>query len=272
MNTRELKKYKYEESVLKFFLKENPIVSWKDLITNQPRTIDFRFRTEQGIVGIELTRFSRDEGASAKRQSLYDSIVKEAQKIFCSKNTTHLHVNVHLWHKENISSKNAKQFSVAIAATVLQNLDYIKTSTISNPVSLKLIINNNIEGKLYVRNVGDEFTSLWDRNDPCWVRQFPYTELQSIINKKNQKANRYRSCCDKIYLLVSANRMRQEEAVTFDDNILKRRFYSQFDKVFFFDICTKDLYPLKITKLKCLSEPYVNLQREIKQKSLPTSI
>ena len=268
MNMRELKKYKYEELVLKFFLKENPIVSWNDLITNQHRTIDFRFRTEQGVVGIELTRFSRDEGASAKRQSLYDSIVKEAQEIFCSKNTTHLHVNVHLWHKEDISSKNAQQFSLAIANTVLQKLDYIKASTISKPISLYLIINNNIEGKLYVRNVGEEFASFWNRNDPCWVRENPYTELQSIIDKKNQKANRYRSCCDKIYLLVSANRMRQEEAVAFDKNILKQRFYTQFDKIFFFDICTKELYPLRITKKKCLSGPYVNLQKEIKQKSL----
>lgn len=80
-----------------------------------------------------------------------------------------------------------------------------------------------------------------------WVRSSPYKELQEIINKKNNKIDRYKSCSDKIYLLITGNKRLTEEAVHFDDDILKQRFYAQFDKVFSFDVCSKELYPLKIT-------------------------
>lgn len=247
MNIHENTQYEKEKFALKYFLKKNPIVSWKDLIQEKDRIVDFRFNTAQGIVGIELTRFSKDAGREAKRQRFYDAIIQDAYKVFYDKYKINLHVDVNLWHKEHISSKNAQQFSHAIVDTISQNLDYIKTSRSLETVKLDLSIDDHIEGRLYIDNFGQEIESLWTRTDPFWVRSSPYEELQEIINKKNNKIERYKSCSDKIYLLITGNKRLPEEAVHFDDDILKQRFYAKFDKVFFFDVCSKELYPLKIT-------------------------
>lgn len=247
MNIHEKIQYEDEKCVLKCFLKKNPIVSWKDLIQEKDRIIDFRFNTAQGIVGIELTGFSDDNGMTAKRERFYDSIVQNAYKIFYNKYKIHLHVNVNLWHKEHISSKNAKQFSQAIVDTISQNLDCIKASVGVESVKLGLRIDDKAEGRLYIYNFGQKVESSWTRNDPYWVGNLSYAELQAIIDKKNRKFARYKSCSDKIYLVIHAHRTVAEEAVHFDEKLLKQRFYTKFDKVFFFDVCTKELYPLKTT-------------------------
>lgn len=247
MNTHEETQYENEKFALECFLKKNPIVSWKDLIPEKDRVIDFRFNTAQGIIGIELTRFSIDHGRVAKRHKFYDSIVRNAYHTFYKKHKINLHVDVNFWRKEHISSRNAQQFSQAIVDTILRNLECIKAPTGVESIKRNLCINGSTEGRLYIDNFGQEIESFWTRTDPHWVKSYPYEELQSIINKKNDKVHRYKPYCDKIYLLITSNRSLAQESVHFDTDILKHQFYAEFDKVFLFDICTKELYPLKIT-------------------------
>lgn len=247
MHAHQENTYEYEFSILKSFLKENPIVSLDDLIEEEDRKIDFRFNTEQGIVEIELTRFSKDNGKEAEQENFYDSIIGEAQKDFYLKYKINLHVDVSFLHKKPRPSKKDKQLLIkAIVDTVSKNLARIKTTTGVDSTKIDLRIDNKLVGKIYVDNFGPKVEALWTRNDTYWGRFSPYKELQEIINKKNNNIARYKSCSDKTYLLIHANRRLAAEAVIFNDDILNEQFYSKFDKVFFFDVYSKDLYSLKI--------------------------
>ena len=102
MNTNEKEQYEDEKFALESFLKQAPIVQWKDWIRDKDRIIDFRFNTKQGIVGIELIGFSKDSGNEAERQAFYNSVIKKAKEIFEREDDTHLHVAVHFFHQEHI--------------------------------------------------------------------------------------------------------------------------------------------------------------------------
>lgn len=84
-------------------------------------------------------------------------------------------------------------------------------------------------------------------NNTGMIKFNPYDELQLCINKKNRKIEKYKTKCDKCYLLVSVPSCKIGNYCSFTDEINKQKFISKFDKIFLYNeysnssfvLCTK---------------------------------
>ncbi len=258
-------KYNYEKRMLSFFLRQCPIVSWKHLLENPDRVIDFLFKEKNETIGIELTRCIYGKGSlRVKEERFLDLIVENALLLFQKQSSLNLHINVFFMHTDGINKSEGEVLSKRITKTLLANENQILKSDISKQIVLRVYI-GNLKAILSVRNVGAEMTSNWKRTSPCWVWEHPYQLLQQIIEKKSRKIVHYRKYCDKAYLLITANRMCQSECVSFDQNLTKHVFFSKFDEVFFFDIMENQVFKLTTVKWKKDSPVYMQLKRENKK-------
>lgn len=267
MISQEEEKYSYEKRTLEHFLRLCPIITWDKMINDSNRIIDFRFNSRNGILGIELTRCIGEAGTkAAEKECLLNSIVEKAQQLYQKQSSLNLLVSVHLWHTKDINKNKAKQITNEIVRLLSANFKRISKTGITPGRKFLLYLDRNIEGRVYVQNLGSLPNLHWRRINPCWVSAHPYTLLQEIIAKKTLKIKRYKSCANKIYLLITANRNLQSESMVFDERLLQQRFYSKFDKVFFFDVMSEEIFELQTVPFKYQSNVWKDLKREQRQK------
>lgn len=267
MISQEEEKYSYEKRMLEHFLRVSPIVTWDKMIKDSNRIIDFRFDLGNGILGIELTRCIGEAGTkAAEKERLLNSIVEKAQQLYQNQSSLNLLVSVHLWHTESINKHEAKRLTNGIVHLLNVHFKSISNIGITPARKFLLYLDRNIKGRVYVQNLGSLPNHRWRRINPCWVRQHPYTLLQETIAKKTLKIKRYKSCANKIYLLITANRALQSESMVFDERLLQQRFYSKFDKTFFFDVMTRQFFELQTVPFKYQSNVWKDLKREQRQK------
>lgn len=263
----EKRKYSYEERILKKFLRLCPLVSLNSMMNDLSRVIDFRFKTENGILGVELTRCIGENGTKkAEKENFLDSIIAEAQRLYQKQSSLNLWVSVYLCDTEHINKNKAKQLSAEIARILTANFKRIAKTDLEHRRTFRLYLDRNLEGKIYVYNTGVLQINIWKRIKICWVRQHPYTLLQEIIAKKVSKLEHYKHWADKIFLLVTADRGLPPESVFFDEHLSQQCFYSKFDKVFFFDVLNEQIFELHTVPFKYQSNVWRELKKEQRKK------
>lgn len=67
----------------------------------------------------------------------------------------------------------------------------------------------------------------------------PIKELQKCIDKKNRKIDKYRTNCNKCFLLIYVPDSKCGNYYSFSENIFNHKFNSNFDKIFLYEEKTK---------------------------------
>lgn len=88
----------------------------------------------------------------------------------------------------------------------------------------------------------------WQTSEHGWVDFKFHSELQCLINTKNTKYENYLKKCDICWLVITVDCSSRDEIFEYKEEMEGKIFRSCFDKVFFFDIMSRNSYQLKIMK------------------------
>ena len=128
---------------------------------------------------------------------------------------------------------------------VNKELEYIITKNVDNLKSGKLVQECiQIEDDYFKISI-DPFICPWTNKYDCMVNNAgmvtidPIKELQKCIDKKNTKIDKYRTNCNKCFLLIYVPDSKCGNYYSFSENIFNHKFNSNFDKIFLYEEKTK---------------------------------
>ena len=81
-------------------------------------------------------------------------------------------------------------------------------------------------------------------NNSGMVKQNPIDELQTCIDKKNDKIQSYSKDCTKCYLLIIVPNAYNANYCSFDNSLFEHKFNSKFEKIFLCEENGKYAYTL----------------------------
>lgn len=124
---------------------------------------------------------------------------------------------------------------------VNKELENILAKNIDNLKSGKLIQEwIQIEDDYFKISI-DPFICAWTNKYDCMVNNTgevamdPIEELQKCIDKKNSKIDKYKTGCNKCFLLIYVPDSKCGNYYSFSENIFKHKFNSNFDNIFLYE-------------------------------------
>ena len=258
MRKNDIKETEEKEQVEKFFktkigqkwFEELDIV---DCIKSE--SPDFVLKTKNGeSIALELTNFI----AENKNLKFSQALTRVGNKI-CREAEKEYNLRIHIL----IDKYDDRKFSIHWK----DHLDYAYNPGFSELPDAKIlkqkmhdVLNNNIE-KLrqgcpiqewiqvdneYFQISMDPIACPWTGKYDCHVNNAgivkpnPIDELQTCIDKKNNKTNLYVESCDKCYLLIYVPNAYNANYCLFDNLLFEHKFDSKFEKIFLYDDDTKN--------------------------------
>ncbi len=133
---------------------------------------------------------------------------------------------------------------------VNKELENILTKNVDNLKSGKLVQECiKIEDDYFKISI-DPFICPWTNKYNCMgnnvgmVAIDPIKELQKRIDEKNRKINKYKTNCNKCFLLIFVPDSKCGNYYSFSENIFNHKFNSNFDNIFLYEEKTKKSYIL----------------------------
>ena len=252
MSKNEIKETEEKEQVEKFF-KTKVGQEWYeglgivDYVKSEAP--DFKIKTINGVtIALEITKFI----AENKNLKFSQALTRIGNKI-CREAEKEYNLRIHIL----IDKYDEREFSIHWK----DHLDYAYNPGFSQlPDTKKLkqklqnILKNNIE-KLkkgwpiqkwiqvdneYFQISMDPIACPWSGKYDChvnnagMVKPNPIDELQTCIDKKNNKTNLYSKSCDKCYLLIYVPNAYNANYCSFDNLLFEHKFDSKFEKIFLY--------------------------------------
>ena len=198
---------------------------------------DFIVQTEEGPIGVELTRCFRapDRGSVLREQeSLCERIRKKAEEEYEKRGYPRAAVAVHFNTRYHFTKHEVDALALALADLAFRDL----TKEHKSPSV------QEYDGIIEEEELPEFVTRVGARPMPGLPRSFfspvmggfiPHLlreEVQAVIDQKNQKVEVYRKKCSKVWLLIVAEGM---PSSMFDvpPGFDKTVFRTDFDRVFF---------------------------------------
>lgn len=109
----------------------------------------------------------------------------------------------------------------------------------------------NLQGCTFVVSYNiDDFMS-WHVNGATMIAENPLNQVQKLIKDKDKKILSYLKKCDECYLLVIADSSSMTgNSVGFDNKLFKRKFWSEYEGVFFLGLDCDIENPVIVGNLK----------------------
>lgn len=133
---------------------------------------------------------------------------------------------------------------------VNKELENIITKNVDNLKSGKLVQEwIQIEDDYFKISI-DPFICPWSNKYDCMVNNAgmatidPIKELQKCIDKKNTKIDKYRTNCNKCFLLIFIPDSKCGNYYSFTENMFQHKFKSNFDNIFLYEEKTNKSYIL----------------------------
>lgn len=263
MNKVEIKEQEEIEQLKKFiatkigekWFKELGIIDYQ-----KSESPDFIMKTQNNeIIALEITKFitkNKNLKFSQALTTIGNKICREAEK------EHNLRINI------LIDKYDDRKFSIHWK----DHLDLACDPGFSNVPNTKLfkqklqdILKNNMEklkkGLLvqewlqvendYFQISMDPIVCPWTGKYDCHVNNSgmilinPINELQNCIDKKNNKIKAYNKKCSKCYLLITVPDSYNGNYCSFDNELIKHRFNSEFEKIFLYCVGFNTSYVLK---------------------------
>lgn len=258
MSKNDIKETEEKEHVEKFFktkigqkwFEELDIVDY--IKSESP---DFVLKTKNGeSIALELTNFIAENKNLKFSQALTtigNKICREAEKEY----NLHMHILINKYDDREFSIHWKDHFDYANNPGFSQIPDAKKLKQ-----KLRNILKNNIEKlrrgllvqewiqvddehfKISMDPIACPWTGKYDChvNNAGMVKQNLIDELQTCIDKKNNKTSLYSESCDKCYLLIYVPNAYNANYCSFDNLLFEHKFDSKFEKIFLYDDDTKD--------------------------------
>ena len=263
MNKEEFKKLEEKEQITYFFntqvgksfLQKNNIVEIKE--SESP---DFLLIKKGGTnYALEHTKFI----AENKNTQYSQTLIRYGNNL-CRYASEKYGINISILIDKYDSRKFSPNWNDHIDYAYNPGFSKIpKKNTINK--GLRNILTKNIDnlkkGKLVQEwiQIEDDFFELsinpficpWTNKYDCMVNNIgmitidPIKELQKCIDKKNTKINKYKTNCNKCFLLIYVPDSKCGNYYSFTENMFQHKFISNFDNIF--------LYEEKINKSRILN-------------------
>jgi len=205
-------------------------------IGTPPKEPDIVITTEQGDIGIEITRFYREEGfsfsASQAQESLKEKIIIKSKRKYEDEGNPPLIVSI-IWSAGvEIDKRSVDRISDNLKSLIVNNIPEIGESV----VELEEYSSLSDEIAAIRINRIEEFTENdWHNSYGDFICDCTPERIQQIINKKNTKVSNYRGSFSSLWLLI-VSVWELSSAAKITEETLNFRYTSNFDRVFLFDI------------------------------------
>lgn len=251
-----MKNHKIEEKeYLDCFLKTTIGKLWYEkhniIKFEETESPDFIFETNDGRkIGLEVTQFIIE----SKHGKAMQALATTGNKI-CSyslnKHKLPISIIIDKYDKRKHEAKTKEQFlevcynpgfidrfdekeiKAQIEPVIDENLDKLKHF----PCLIKQWININGEYLCFSISGFPDISGKYECfvNNECFSLENPFTPLQNVIDKKNQKYENFIKHCNECYLLVCKPGVSKGNYCHFTDEILSYGFTSKFKNIFLYD-------------------------------------
>ncbi len=212
---------------------------------------DFLVKTEQGVVGIEITEFFRDmadaiQSPLQQREAVRRKIMEQANAFADKRGFLVAYVFVHF-----DLNFNCKASEISIIASKLvevaegrfqigQNDEYIRRHEIQIPGIAALSLK---------RTRGS--TSIWRAPLGSFVPTMNPQQIQDILDQKNCRCDEYGKKCDEIWLVIVMDRFRASSFALIPEGVANSVYAHRFDSafLFFYDYDATQKPPLLLKNL-----------------------
>jgi hypothetical protein len=240
-------KKKSERYFLEVFKKLLPDFPEGEIVGNEGP--DFQVHSWNGSIGIEIARlYQRSPKNTPSLQAIEaegEIIVQLAHKFYNEMNLTPVNVNVTFQSKAALMKKNRLSIASELARIVA------KAERLARPMII-IDYESNTEGIFFkeidsirIAKVNDDF---WGTSGSGMVQSDFVDELQERINEKNMKREKYRSKCDKCWLLIVADGFGASSAFFPSEDTISNQYHSLFDRTFFLEGISQKFFELRTEK------------------------
>lgn len=249
-----------ERKHLKAFI--NKIDSLKEstlIFATKGQVPDLKATTKNGIIGIEHQRLfyppSNNNIIRQEQEGLRRKVIMQSEKEFGKLSDVSLGVNVyfHTFYALSVDPQGLKLTSnrVEPLAKSIANLVKSKTPDLGYEVELRPTLGDDTFpsgiNSILVWHPQDGRHAIWQAPEGGAVARFTPDYIRQQISKKEEKIDRYREECDKIWLLLVADG--QQFSTWFDiessGEAFQTTYSTNFDRVFILDGPDLDMNELK---------------------------
>ncbi len=213
---------------------------------------DFIVRGTDRTIGIELTDLYRKSSAGRTSEQAIESmrklLVSCAQKIYEAKNLPPVIASFYLHNEIQIKKSEINNFSRELAHLVAENCpDPNSRCEIPDgwddmrklPNGLTLVSINRL----------DVLTkSQFRAPSATWVATLEQRDIEAAIVSKDLKYKSYKTKCDEVWLIISADTESMATWFELDVKILNKTYSSEFDRVFLVQQFRKKSFEIQLSK------------------------
>ena len=193
---------------------------------------DFLVNTPSGMIGMELTRFyvqlGADERPRQEQENLRLKIVDTAGRVFASRESRRLHVNVQFSLDSNLHKRDIERVGEQIAASVeavqIEEGNYEVIDSDLPPEVAHIMV---------VRSAALS-SSYWHADDIAFTPEAGSDQLQGIIASKEQRLRKYRSKAHTNWLIIVVDGSALSSVADWPEETLSHVYNSAFDCVYLF--------------------------------------
>lgn len=213
---------------------------------------DFLIKLSGKTLGIELTELYHEppeDGVPLQAQEVLRlRTAKAAQRLYAAKGLPSLHVSVYFNPSYVLSKRDVLRLSTSISDLVARNAPH--------------------PGQLFTEEYGwvnrdyfpEEINSISAWHVPSLTEPFfsspsasfiptlEESDIERVLRSKEPKVQRYRERCHEIWLLVSFDQGRLSTCFEHDEEVLRRRYASSFDRVFLLRHIGNTLHELQVVR------------------------
>lgn len=261
-----MKNHKIEEKeYLDCFLQTSIGKSWHEkhniIKIEETESPDFIFETnDEKKIGLEITQFIIESKHGKAMQALATTGNKIC-KYSLNKHKLPISIIIDKYDKRKYEARtkeqilevcynpgfidrfNEREIKAQIEPIIDNNLDQLKTF----PRLIKPWIKIDDEYLCFSISGFPDINGKYECfvNNECFSLENPFSPLQNVIEKKNQKYDNFIKHCDECYLLVCKPGVSKGNYCHFTDEILNHKFTSKFKNIFLYDVDKHSAIELK---------------------------
>jgi hypothetical protein len=196
---------------------------------------DFIFLNADRLIGIEHTGIKNNKtNSETKLKGTHRQIIRRAQHKCSQQGIPPLHVYVSFNNYYYSYPNKGKATVETLVETISSNLKKIEAATNGSSVELKP--KEPFTGIISIWVEPRPIEHKWEIGEVGWVTVGFKSELQSVIDRKNNLIDNYLQKCNECWLLIAADRSKAEQKYEFTEAMRHHCFKSRFHRTFFLEV------------------------------------
>lgn len=195
---------------------------------------DFLIKSNDKIVGIEITHYYREQTSDTKsplqqKIAVRRKIVDLAKSIYDEKKLPPLYVHVHFNLHFCCSEREVKASAEKIVRLVEQSLTKSSDEILCRRDEIQMSGVDLISVKRKLKGI-----NRWTAPFGSFVPFVSSQQIQRILDEKNARCEKYRKKCHSIWLVIVMDRFQSASFAQIPEELLKSAYNHLFDSAFLF--------------------------------------